>query len=463
VFKIIIFSLVNAKQYSVLVLLVLLNIKEKFNGRDRCFFSNPSDRITILALDSNRYRGDLDVLSSHPDVRILFMNQSPPGWLIKPFYNGTDISRYINAKKDSRDAFDHKRAYKFMHAFLNIFYKYVSIDCVVTVNYRYLEDYNWAKASDRLGVPFIMLYRECLLKSDRTYDAAVYRAKTQFGKFHGSHIIVHNDRCKQVFIDSKYISKDKISVVGALRMDKYLRTIKAGPNRIKNKRKRFVLFYFPYTQSLFGKHGGQDFDQSFKYKYAFSIWPERKNYFREVHSAIAELAVENPDIDFVIKPKSIMMKGESWEYYEQVLNEISFDINKVDNYSIEPDIDVHGLILDSDVFCALQSSTAIEAAISGKPVILPIFENYRSTENYQDFAWKNYLDIFDVANNAQHFKDLIIKLINCPTVSSHILNKRKKVFKFFFNDLDGISRNGYIDVIKNVIKVSHNHKHGRVE
>jgi hypothetical protein len=206
--------------------------------------------------------------------------------------------------------------------------------------------------------------------------------------------------------------------------------------------------------SLFGKSGEPPLD--YKYKYAFSIWPERKNYFRDIHSAIAELAIERPDIDFVIKPKNIMMKNASWKYYERVLNEIGFNTNKVDNYSVEPNADVHELILNSDVFCALQSSTVIESSISGKPVIVPVFENYRSTENYRDFLWRQYLELFDIANNKKHFKELVINLINSPHVSDQVLNKRNKIFKTFFNDLDGISLKGYVDVITSVVKNSRN-------
>jgi hypothetical protein len=203
--------------------------------------------------------------------------------------------------------------------------------------------------------------------------------------------------------------------------------------------------------SLFGKSGTPPDD--YKFKYAFSIWPERKKYFRDIHSSIVELAIENPDIDFVIKPKRIMMTGPSWEYYKQILSDIDFD-NKVNNYFIEPNADVHNLILNSDVICSLQSSTAIEAAISGKPVILPVFDNYRSTENYQDFSWKKYLELFDIASDKQNFKDLILKLMNCNSVNDDVLNKRKKVFHNFFNDLEGVSLNGYVDVIKNVVKDS---------
>jgi hypothetical protein len=338
---------------------------------------------------------------------------------------------------------------EFMCEFLKILFSIIKVNCVTNVNYRYIEDIDWTLASEKIGIPYIMLYRECLLEKElRFYHGVVQRHK--LFNFHGSHIIVHNKTCKESFVESSFLDEKKISVIGALRMDSYLKALKGDYPYVKNRRKRFILFYFPYDMSLFGKRGKPPIGS--KYRYAYSIWQERKNFFRDVHSAIAELAIEHADIDFIIKPKNTMMKGKSWRYYKHILNEIGFDISKVDNYSVEPNADVHGLILNSDVICALQSSTVIEAAISAKPVILPVFDVYRSTENYQDFLWRQHLELFDIAKNKQHFKELIISSMSHATVSCNVLNKRKKIFKNFFSDLDGTSHSRYVDTIINVVE-----------
>jgi len=150
------------------------------------------------------------------------------------------------------------------------------------------------------------------------------------------------------------------------------------------------------------------------------------------------------------------MKGKAWKFYESVLNEIDFDINKSNNYSVCPNANVHNLIKSSNVICALQSTTVIESAISGKPIILPVFESYRATENFQDFGWKKHMELFDIANNKQHFKDLIIDLMDISCVSDSVLNKRKKVFKSFFNDLDGVSLDGYVNTITSIVESKNN-------
>ena len=145
------------------------------------------------------------------------------------------------------------------------------------------------------------------------------------------------------------------------------------------------------------------------------------------------------------------MTNSSWLYYEQILKDFGYK-NNINNYSVEPNANVHKLIFNSDVICALQSSTVIESAIAGKPIILPVFKNYRKTENYKDFSWKNYLDLFNVADNKDHLKELILQLMNNPTVDGDVIYERKKVFKDFFNDLDGESLKGYANKITAVVE-----------
>ena len=449
----ILYYIIKNRYYYILAIIYRFFIFERLpNGNNKLIHSNPNNRVTIFALDSDRYRGDLDVLASSPLLRVLCIRNKWQGVLIRCLYknnkvNPLDYSRslpgsYLYDKVK-------KPAQMFMCDFLKVLFSIIKVDCVTSVSYRYIDDIDWTLASEKNNIPYIVFYRECLLnEGERMYSDVVDRHK--LFNFHGSHIIVHNETCKKSFIESSFFNENKISVIGALRMDKYLTSLKRNYKHVEKRRKRFILFYFPYNMSLFGKSG--NYPSDYKYKYAFSIWPEREKYFEEVHSAIAELAIEFPNIDFVIKPKNIMMKSPAWKYYERVLDKMDFNVDKYDNYSIEPNSDVHDLILNSDVICSLQSSTVIESAISGKPVILPIFENYRSSENYKDFFWKKHIELFNIPNNKKHFKELIIDLISHPNVSESILNKRKKIFKFFFNDLEGVSLDKYVNVITNVVE-----------
>ena len=438
--------------YKILVAVVVFNIKEKNNnGKDKFFFTNPKDKITILALDSDRYRGDLEALSNNNEFRVLYMSQKAPGWLISPFYNDNELKKYINAKKYSNDWNAHNNAYFFMTTFLKYFYSYISVDCVTTVNYRYIEDYNWAKASDKIGVPFIMFYRECLLAADRFYNSIYNRTKYRFGHFHGSHIIVHNNIVKELFIDTGYCKKREISTCGALRMDGFLDLIRSNiePSYDHGFNKKFVLFYFHYDQSLFGRENPTIEDE--KFLYHGSVWGYREQLFKDLHEAIIELAEENKDIQFIIKPKPIMMQHKSWNKYEEIISKSSINVHNLKNYVVDAAIDAQELILNSDIVCGLQSSTVLESAVAGKRVIFPVFYDYLKSEHVNDFFWKDSLDLFDIATSKDNFKNIFYSCLNSHNIDVNIMNKRKKLFELYFDTRQSNSLRRYSDTIKKVV------------
>jgi hypothetical protein len=427
-----------------------VHIKEKNNGREKRFFSSPLNKITILALDSNRYRGDLDILSSHAGIRVLTLSQRPLGWLIKPFYNELNILRYVNAERNSDDANSHKKAYNFMREFLRRFYKHVSVDCVTTVNYRYLEDFNWTKASDRLGVPFIMLYRECLLASDIMYDKTLYRTKQYFGKFLGSYIIVHNDICKQMLVDSGYVSYKKISTIGALRMDIFLKLIRDNKNKERRtSKKTFIFFYFSHDNPLFGREKKSLVDKS---EYRTKIWNNRDKFFIDLHNAIIELAVEHPEINFIIKPKKEMIENKSWNFYENIVKGSRANIKNISNYKVDCNLNISKNLVDSSSVCAFQSSVMVEAAIANKRVIVPMFYDFSSTPYFNDFFWKDDLDLFDVATSKSEFKRLFRDVLNNPVVSENIQRERVILFDKWFNSTRGDSLDKYYNKIKSIVQ-----------
>jgi len=442
--------LILKEQYMLLILFILVHIKEKNNGREKRFFSSPLNKITILALDSNRYRGDLDILSSHAGIRVLTLSQRPLGWLIKPFYNELNILRYVNAERNSDDANSHKKAYNFMREFLRRFYKHVSVDCVTTVNYRYLEDFNWTKASDRLGVPFIMLYRECLLASDIMYDKTLYRTKQYFGKFLGSYIIVHNDICKQMLVDSGYVSYKKISTIGALRMDIFLKLIRDNKNKERRtSKKTFIFFYFSHDNPLFGREKKSLVDKS---EYRTKIWNNRDKFFIDLHNAIIELAVEHPEINFIIKPKKEMIENKSWNFYENIVKGSRANIKNISNYKVDCNLNISKNLVDSSSVCAFQSSVMVEAAIANKRVIVPMFYDFSSTPYFNDFFWKDDLDLFDVATSKSEFKRLFRDVLNNPVVSENIQRERVIFFDKWFNSTRGDSLDKYYNKIKSIVQ-----------
>ena len=440
---------IKYKLYFLLLLVVLLNIRERrVDGKDRILFSRPKNKITILALDSKRYRGDLDALAKNKRFRVLHMTQRAPGWLIKTFYKDNELKKYINAKKGSTESIQHNDALKFTVDFLRYFYSHISVNCVTTVNYKYIEDYNWSKASNIIGVPYIIMYRECLMAVERSYDKIFLRTRDRFGKFHGSHIIVHNQIAKKLFVTSGYCNEKNISVCGALRMDKLLEGIKKY-SPINKKNKTFTLFYFSHNVSIFGRDGEMVFKE--KYQYHSKEWRHRDDLFTDLHNAIIELAQSNPDINFIIKPKLEMVNHKTWKFYENIVEKSSIDVSRLSNYKVLPEAEVHKLIMDSDVICSFHSSTALESAITRKRVIFPLFYQFMDSPYFNNFPWKDHVHLFDVANNKSHFKSLFYDALNKPHINEHITNKRKTLFDTYFESNNGTAFQKYSKVIEGVV------------
>jgi surface carbohydrate biosynthesis protein len=435
-------------------ILLRLGVKERrSNGRDSIIHSKANNRHTILALDSDRYRGDLNVLSLDGRFRVLHIKQSWAGSLILGFYpSGIDQIHDIRTATDKKILDGHNKAVDFSEAVLKHLLSTISVDCVVTVNNRYLADYPWTLAFEKLNIPYIMLYREGLVNSKKAYDRSVFRNQ-KLGKFHGRKIIVQNYLVKKMFLESKIATKEQIAVCGALRMDNFIKKVNVysnTQNNMKNKRKKFTLFYFPYDMNLFGKNAKPFKDE---YSYAYSVWEGRKALFRQLHTSILTMAKNNPDIDFIIKPKREMTKEKSWSFYEKVVSESKIVASNLANYKVEPDLDAQQLIFDSDVICALQSTTVIESALAGKRVVLPLLNNYIKTKIFEDFGWKDHLHLFDAAKSKDEFESLVIDGFSNPTVSYDIKKDRTRLFEEYFTNVQQGAIDCYVNELCSSIEL----------
>ncbi len=232
-----------------IVTFLRLSIKQRrADGEDTILYKKKSDKRTILALDSERYRGDIDVLAKSENFRVLHIRQGWERLITDVHLRGMEnIVKVKNLPKGTELYYKNKKTLLLMKKILSKLYKIIDIDCVTTVHFKYHPDYYWTKVSEDLNVPYIMLYRECNLMSPLMYKKVTLMMENH-GKFHGSHIIVHNKKCKDVFIESDFAKEEDVTIASALRMDDLLNKVnqeKCNNTVIENQRKKFVLFYFP--------------------------------------------------------------------------------------------------------------------------------------------------------------------------------------------------------------------------
>ena len=419
-----------------------------------------SDKITILALNGNRFRGDLECLSGVENFRVLTLESMWQTILMYAFTR-TKVGLYdhIRAETGSDIYLLKEKINIFFNGFISAILKLIKIDCVITVNYRYVEDLPWVMHFEKKGIPNICLFRESLAIADRFNDSLTAMSRRCRG-YPVTHVIAGNQMIRDSFVKSGFVTEGQTSVCGVLRMDILLKLINSGNSNSliinKNRRKRVVLFYFSYQLPLFGKKelslNDRLSDNATKYSYATDLWPKRIDLFEDLHMSFIQLAITYPEVDFVLKPKlEDISKSVLWDGYIKFVNKSGIDLSRLKNYTIEPDANVHDLIMNSDVIIALQSTVPAESAIAGKPVIFPLFHNFRQTKNFNDFIWKDYLDLFDVAEDPDELESLVVERLRNPEVNENIMEGRRRLFKKVFSDIEGVALERYVETIKNVL------------
>ena len=419
-----------------------------------------SERITILALNSRKFRGDLECLAQVSKYRVLILENMWEALLLQAFTpKKIWLVEYMNAKAGNDIYVLREKINIFFRGFVSSLLKLIRIDCVITANYRYVENYFWIKHFEEKGIPHICFYRECLTLTDRADDGLTAFHRRSKG-YPVTHVIVHNQVNVDIFLKSGFVTESQINACGALRMDNFLKLINSSYKntliQYKARRKRVILFYFHYSLFIFGqeKLSGNDerSDNVHKYRYVLGIWPKRMALFSDLHTSFIHLAKKHPEVDFVVKPKRGEMSDQtSWDVYLKVVNESGIDLSKLKNYTIEPDANVHDLIINSDVVIGLHSSTMIEAAIAGKPVIFPLFYKYKETKKFNDFMWHKYLNLFDVAESADEFESLVVEKLENSVVDEKTMEGRRGLFKKIFSDLEGVALKRYVETIENVV------------
>ena len=424
----------------------IIEVVRPFNGDVQ------SDMPTILAINPDRFFGDLTVLSNSKCFRVLKL---PFKWQVKllaifwpsnineltrfaNFYNPGDNKHLIEVQVQLRT---------FLRKFLVSLYSRLKVDCVIGSAVHNRQDFDWGLVSDEIGVPYIVLHKENIYMPGG-YELLYEKYKKQ-GKFRGSQIVVHNDMMKDFFIKSGFCNSDNISALGCLRMDEFVKKVRLPDRNISRKktdyhRKRVTLFSFTYGYKQLGLSGFEEMVHFPKHRDKGFV-----KLFENVHTSIAKLAIKNKDVDFVIKPKW----GGSWiDEIKYVFSKNNIESKRIDNLFIDSDVNVHDLILESDVICAFTSTTALESAIAAKPVIIPYFDEALKVEYNKLIEFKDDFHLMDIANSPDEFERLIIERINSPEVTQKCIKERYELFEKYVSSMNGGTLDKYVNVINQVIK-----------
>ena len=176
--------------------LIILSMKEVKGCK-----KHKSNGISLLALNSFRFRGDLEVLANS-GFRVYSLSYK---WQTRIFYAYKKKDRsspklFLNPPIDSSIYKDRIRIRKYLSLLLPLVIKNKRIDCVIGAGLFYNQDFDWGAAAKTAGCPYVVFHRENLIGSRARYLDLVKRAKflKDFG-FVGTSIVFHNKGMKKIF------------------------------------------------------------------------------------------------------------------------------------------------------------------------------------------------------------------------------------------------------------------------
>jgi len=413
---------------------------------------------TILAINPGRFFGELESLANSKKLRVL---KIPFDWQVRllaiywPTTIDWDWKRYFNPDGNTdKDIIELQRDLRaFLRKFLSSLYKRMGIDCVIGATFYYAQDYDWGLVSNEIGSTFIVV------QTDRVFGSAnksyvMNRLVKPLEKFKGNHIITLDKDTAEILIQEGYVTSDRISSLGATRMDDFVKRVKQlrksnDRQQTKNGRKKVTLFSFLPCVGLRARFKLKTFPDTPGVGY--------QKLFENVHVAIAKLAANNRDIDFVVKTK---WGGIWFEGIERVCRENGIDISKIPNLTITGTANVHKLIFDSDVICAFSSMTLLEAGIASKPVVIPLFDEASRPEYQESMAFFDCYRLFDCAENVTEFEKLILDRLDNPgskTRGKYLIEK-ETMFEKHVSSMEGNSLEKYVTLINQLINKSKERK-----
>jgi hypothetical protein len=401
--------------------------------------------IVCLILMGNRFRGDIENLTdevTRQNSRLVFLH-CPHQWLGR-FYRW--FYWYVDVVRDPESAAireRRKRYREFLLKFLPSLVSKLNIQVVLGSQLNDAVTVDWGAIFHKIDAPYIVFHREGFMGSDHEIEHL-----SGFGRsgrmFEGSLLVVQTELMRQILVKSKFVEDEKTAVGGVMRMDSWLRDntpCSQGLQKQGISRKDWVTFF------SFGS--GTAITMA---KYWPDGWRDGKYLFETTcltHVAVAQFAEKNRNVPVMIKPKW------DWDWTEHILYILEQEgifVDKIPNLHICSDIDAQEQIRRSRVVVGYGSTTLLEAAVSGKVVIVPEFgeiapgQKWAHTRPYPDIS-----DCFEIADSRERLSELIKMRYEKPRISVETMQKRVSAFERYVSFPDGSSTSRSLALIHRIL------------
>ena len=390
-----------------------------------------ASRPAVLALSADQFRSDPECLAAEGTFRILELATPIMRRLVYRFYPADAPWPDIISHKIRPDLEpNRKRCRAFLERLLPAFYRRLGIRAVISPHMHYGTDVDWGAVSETLGVPYVVLHRENLYASQQVIEMVLRRFAYLGVQFEGRRLITHNPVVSDVLVRSGFVDASRAQALGCIRMDPYIQRAR-GRNPPSPARRIAI---FPY-----------------------SIGPDDRELFRRLRLAfnrmyafLVRFALENPDIEIVIKPKAKWM--QSWrEDTERGLRASGLSLGDATNVVVRADVDVHDLILSSAVVLGLNTTTVIEAGIAGRYTVIPFLEELHVLEVEPEILFFSSFSKLIVARNLDELERHLRAGLAGTSLPPAVRAEYDAVFERYVSTLDAGATARYVHLLQEVI------------
>jgi hypothetical protein len=308
------------------------------------------------------------------------------------------------------------------------------IDAVISANFGYCIQREFAFALEACGTPFLVIQKENLnaaTEERRKFWETIYRHGR--GPFGGRKIFVYNEMERDLELTSGIAGPDTVEITGMPRLDRLHRWRRQNAGTSSDTGTTKVLFF--------------SFARSDKIPFESGVRKNWGDFCAETHRAMIDFARENPQVEVVAKTKGITRQDEE---LLQLLD--ADDAPRPTNLRVVSGGDAFGLIAESQLVVGFNTSGLLEALALGKPVIVPNFG-----EALDPVLRKFVIDLgeaVEYANSPQQLKDLISQHAGQPLVTPERLGPHvEKILKYWVGNDDGeAGRRAYAAILREVTR-----------
>jgi len=327
------------------------------------------------------------------------------------------------------------------------FAKLMPIDVVLTGNFSYCAEREFAAMLEELGTPFVALHKENV-RPPRRVEYWRHLYKERRGPFTGRKVLVYNEIERRLQIESGVASPDRVVITGMPRLDRIHRWRRdhAGPSSV-NTRPQVLFFAFARQEKLTAIQRKPSAKIEGNMEAMDGDWG--KLGWMELgegsHRAMVELARARPDITVVVKTKGQRRKKD-----DILLMLQSASDTLPPNLKLVTGGDPFPLMIESRVVVGFNTTGLLEAIAAGKPVIVPWFGEA------QDSAMRdNIIDLNNAAVYAQSEADLIRMITdyidNPRDVPAQLDDSVSQVLEYWVGNSDSAAGDRVHRAIKDVI------------